>query len=182
MAENSKSLAAPTTHDARLYPRFAVPNNEHPNKLYGFPLLGYLIKLIMVIPALLFIVLLSIAAIILWLILPFVILFKGKYWDTAFNFFNGYLIYSTKIGLFIAGVTDKYPGFNLQTNGIFELTIKKPATSNRLLGFPLIGFIIRAVLMIPFYIYQSVLSYGGFFAVIASWFGVTFKGKYRLIK
>jgi hypothetical protein len=161
-----------------LYPHLVIKNNANPDKLLAFPLLGIFIKTILLIPPLLIAFFLSIVFFFVWCITPFVILFTGKYWDTAYNFVVTYLTYTTKIKLYYFGLTDKYPGFGMDADGIFELKIEKPHAPNRLLGFPLIGFVIRWILLIPYSIFQAVLGNGSVVAVIISWFAVLFKGKY----
>ncbi len=161
-----------------IYPHLVIKNNEHPNKLLAFPLVGFIIRTILLIPVYIAGWFLSIAYIFLWIITPFVILFTGKYWDTAYNFNIGLMKFYTKMVLYAYGLTDKYPGFKLDTNGIFELQYDKPLKPNRWLSLPFFGFIIRFILLIPYIIYESVLQYGAFVAVIASWFAVLFKGKY----
>src|ERR1700722_1664095 len=94
----------------RMYPEIIIPNNTNPNKLYAFPVIGLVIKFIMLIPAYIIAALLSFVCGIFWIITPFVILFTGKYWNTAYNLVMNYFIYTTKIQFFLMGITDKYPG------------------------------------------------------------------------
>ena len=162
----------------KLYPHLVVHTNPHPSKLLAFPFLGLLIKLILLIPVWLWFIVLSLVYLFYWIVLPFYILFTGKYWNSAYNFTVGLLKLSTKTYLYIGGITDKYPGFKLNDGGIFELKIEKPHAPRRLLSFPLLGFAIRMILMIPYYIFGNVLMYGSYVAVFVSWFIVLFKGKY----
>lgn len=162
----------------RMYPELIIPTNAHPNKLYAFPIIGFLIKTIMLIPVFIVGGLIGLVAGVLWLITPFTILFTGKYWDAGYTWAINNIIYTTKMYLFLGGITDKYPGFNVSSNGIFEMHLPKPEAPNRFLGFPIIGFFIRIILMIPYLIYLSILQYGMYFAVIGSWFGVLIKGTY----
>src|ERR1700742_1503429 len=69
----------------RMYPELIIPNNTHPNKLYAFPLVGLIIKIIMLIPVFIVSTFIGFIAVITWIITPFTILFNGKYWD------NGYI-------------------------------------------------------------------------------------------
>ncbi len=108
----------------------------------------------------------------------FVILFTGKYWDTAHTFYLGMIRLGTKVTLFVLGLTDKYPGFNLGTNGIFELNIDKPKAPNRWLSFPLFGFLIRFIVLLPYSIFARVMENGSFAAMAVSWFAVLLNGKY----
>lgn len=174
MADKEESSVVKTN----FYPHMRVKNNEHPRKLLAFPFLGIIIRFVLLIPVFIYFWLLSIVFIAYWLVTPFIIVFTGKYWDRAYQFNVGYLKLATKIALYYSGLTDTYPGFNRSDNGLFELTIDKPDAPSKLLGFPLLGFIIRAIFMIPYSLYQTVLGQGSQVAILISWFAVLFKGKY----
>ena len=166
------------TTEVNFYPTFAFKNNAHPDSLFAFPLVGFIIKLVMLIPVGIFLMLIGIVYAFLWFLTPFVILFTGKYWEVAYDFTVNYLTYKTKVFLFLSGLTDKYPGFSLDANGLFELTVPKPTKPNRWLALPIFGFIIRVILLVPYDIYLAVLTYGMYTSIVASWFSVLIKGKY----
>lgn len=158
-----------------MYPNFYIAPNKNPNRLYAFPIFGVLIKLVMLIPV-------FIEAVFLMLAVPFVLLitwivveFTGKYWSHGYYFFVGALRFWTKISVFMYGMSDKYPGFDFSTNGMFTLEIERPAKPNRWLAIPLIGFLIRAILLIPYHIFSQVLQNGSTIAWIITWFTVLFK-------
>ncbi|HSW47823.1 MAG TPA: DUF4389 domain-containing protein [Candidatus Saccharimonadales bacterium] len=161
-----------------LYPTLVIKNNPNPNRLLAFPLLGILIKIILLIPVLIEAFFLAFAGLALFLITPFVILFTGKYWEAAYDFFLGYFKFNTKIKLYLYGITDKYPGFGLDDNGVFTLKIDKPKSPSRAMAFPILGFIARLILQIPYRLFGAILSYGEVIAVLFSWFTVLFTGKY----
>lgn len=161
-----------------LYPHLVIKNNVHPDSLFAFPFVGIAIKFILSLPAIIFLIFLAIAFVVLWFINPFVILFTGKYWNAAYEITVGYMIYKIKLALFLMGLTDHYPGFNLETNGIFEFDMPKPEAPSRLMAFPFGGAVGRAILLIPYSIYRTVLGYGAIAATIGSWFGILVKGKY----
>lgn len=163
---------------SNIYPQFKVKNNIHPNKFLAFPLIGSLVRIILSIPVFIVLLVYSFAYFFFWIVIPFYILFTGKYWDAAYNFFLGYMKFYTKLDLYLYGLTDKYPGFALNDGGRFEFHIDKPTKPNRWLALPVIGFIIRIILLIPYIIYTSVLQNGSMYAVVASWFTVLFKGRY----
>jgi hypothetical protein len=184
MGENTDTSQMPAVQKStlavklRMYPALVIPNNTHPNKLYAFPFIGLLVKGILLIPVFILLIAVSIIYSVLLLITPFVILFSGKYWDTGYKFTLRYLTYTAKIALFTTGITDKYPGFSLEPNGVFDIRLEKPSSPNRLLAFPVLGYLIRVIIIFPFSIYQTVLAFGVYVAMIASWFGVWIKGSY----
>lgn len=161
-----------------LYPSLVIHNNANPSKLLAFPFVGILIKTILLIPIFIESVILAFPYLFFWLLTPFAILFTGKYWDTAYDFFLGYWKFNTKISLYYFGLTDKYPGFGLDDNGVFTLKIEKPKAPSRTLSFPILGFLVRSILLIPYGLFAAILGYGGYVAAFLSWFFVLFTGKY----
>src|SRR5882724_492928 len=95
----------------KIYPTFILANNQHPNRLYAFPLIGFLVKIVFLIPVLIEMFFLGIVSFLVLVINWFVVLITGKYWDNAYKFFLGLMRLSAKIHIFIFGLTDKYPGF-----------------------------------------------------------------------
>ncbi len=161
-----------------IYPKLVIKNNQKPNRWLNIPFLGILFRVIITIPVSIIGFFYGIYWLILWLIIPFVILFTGTYPDSFYNFFLGFAKFTIKVYLYFYGLTDVYPGFGLDDKGIFELHVDKPKKPSRLFAFPLLGFVIRLILLIPYIIYIYVLTYGSQWAVFFSWFAVLFNGKY----
>ncbi|OGH18198.1 MAG: hypothetical protein A3F31_00405 [Candidatus Levybacteria bacterium RIFCSPHIGHO2_12_FULL_38_12] len=162
-----------------LYPSFSVVYIQNPNRIYAIPILGFLIKFFICIPQYIMLFFLGIALlIVVFIINPFVVLFSGKYWNTAYSLVVGVQVMSMKISLYFFGLTNTYPGFDLSTNGDFTLDIPKPETPNRLFAVPLFGGFARLILLIPFYFYMTIIEYVTFIGVAGSSFVVLFSGKY----
>lgn len=165
---------------ADLYPEFSVVHPQNPNRLYAVPLLGIIIKAIICIPQFIILFFVIIAwFFVIFIVNPFVVLFTGKYWSVAHSFAQGFFRFNTKILLFIFGLSDVYPGFNFDATKDFILTIPEPQNPNRLFAIPLAGGFVRYVLLIPFFIYQTVIEYAaGIGAIFGASFMVLFMGKY----
>lgn len=160
-----------------IYPQIDIQNIQHPNRFYGVPVLGGLVKIAMLIPVGIWIWLVSIAWTVVIFLNSFVVLFTGKYWKVAYEL-NVFLIkLSIKTVYFFLGITDKYPGFNGETKG-FKIDIPYPEHPNRFYAFPIIGGIVRLVGLIPFYLYTAAIGYGGYIGALAASFVVLFTGKY----
>jgi hypothetical protein len=160
------------------YPQISIEKNTNPNRLYAIPLFGFLTKVIILIPVFLELWLLGIAMFfIAMLINPFVVLFTGKYWKTAYDLTTGMLRLSSKVGFYFSGVTDKYPGFDISTTP-FTYDLKYPESSNRLFAIPLLGGLIRLILLIPFYIVSQVFGYASGIATFFTFAPVLFMGNY----
>lgn len=158
-----------------IYPKFHVENNKNPNRWLNFPLAGILTKFILLIPVFIELLFLNIASLVLLIITWFIVLFSGKYWDTAYTFFVGIIKLETKVILYLYGITDKYPGYTFNAKGFFELTLDKPEKPKRWLAIPFIGIIVRLILLIPYLIFLGVMENGARLAVFLSWFVILFK-------
>ncbi len=160
----------------RIYPTLVVPRNMRPSRFFAFPLLGGLIKVILLIPAVLILSVLSFIWQVTVLINVFVVLFTGRYWRFSFEVCDFYNKYSLKTSLYFLGVSNKHPGFSPKINDNFSITIPFPTTPNRLYAFPILGIVVRFVMMIPFMLWFGIVYYGYFFLSVMSSFSVFFKG------
>ncbi|HEX8931734.1 MAG TPA: DUF4389 domain-containing protein [Patescibacteria group bacterium] len=160
----------------KIYPHLEIDNNKHPNRLLNFPFIGIFIKLVILIPIFIEIGFLGLVAFFALIINWFVISFTGKYWNAAYDLFLGIMRLSAKMRFYMFGVTDRYPGFTFTTQGILTLEVAKPEKPNRWLAIPLLGIAIRAILLIPYFIFSDVLNQGAGFAMFLSWFVILFKG------
>lgn len=162
-----------------MYPDLKIDINKTPKKLYAIPLGGIVLKGFMLIPVFIIMMGLGLAYLVVTVLInPFVVLFTGKYWQSAYNLNIGLLRYSSKMIFFLYGLTDKYPGFNLETDG-FTLDMPMPESPNRLFAIPVLGGVVRIILLIPFYVYYYVVYYAAYSAILLTgWFFVLFQGRY----
>lgn len=161
-----------------IYPTLTIHKNTNPSKFYAIPLVGFLVKMVLLIPIFIEALILGLIFFFVWIINSFVILFTGKYWNTAYDFFLGLMQFSTKLYLYIYGLIDKYPGFSLSSDKFFELQIAKPANPNRLFAIPLFGLLARGIMLIPYHIFAQVMGNGSWVAMIVSWFPILLYGKF----
>ena len=164
--------------EKNLYPELVVENNKNPNRWYAFPLIGLMVRLVFLLPVFLELLFLGIFSFFVLVTNWFVILFTRNYWNFAYRYFLGVMRLSGKVRLFIWGITDTYPGFSFSTKGIYTLTFTKPEKPSLLLAFPVIGILIRFILLIPYFIFNEVLDRGAGLAMVISWFTVLFKKRF----
>ena len=180
MASSEQSFFQKITYTDGIYPVLTANVIQNPNRFFAVPLIGMLVKIIILIP-----VFFELFAITIWwlivgvLINPFVVLFTGKYWPHAYQIALGILRIQVKISFFTFGLTDKYPGFSLSINDVYSLDIPSPESPNRSFAVPFLGGIIRSILLIPYFIYVNILSNAiGIGVMLLAWVVVLFKGKY----
>lgn len=173
MAKKKTTIAKPN-----IYPHLTVVHIKNPNRWYAFPVLGILYKIIILIPVFIESFFLGIALMFTSVVNAFYTLFNDTYWDTNYRLIVGIMKLKIKIYLFLSGLSNKYPGFELEENSDFTLSIEKPKKPSKLFAFPIFGGIIRLVLLIPFFIFQGVIQSGANIGIVASFVPVLFKGKY----
>ena len=161
-----------------IYPELSITKIKNPSKAWAFPIFGGIAKIIILIPVFVEIALLTVYAFLLQVINSFYILINHKYWRYCFEITTGALTLIAKTTFFFFGLSDKYPGFDLKTNGDFTLKFTYPQKPKTLYVIPAIGGIIRAVLLIPYLIYTQVISNGAKVGMIGSSVPVFLNGKY----
>lgn len=167
----------PISSPFNVYPVININHPEKPNRLFAVPLIGFLIKIIILIPVAIWLGLLSLVTSPVTLINSFIVLFTGKYWMTSYQLNLGLIRLYTKVTFFMFGLTDKYPGFGLSISD-FSVDVSYPEHPNRLFAIPILGGLIRIILIIPYIIYQYILSNATNIGVFFSFFPVLFMGKY----
>lgn len=140
-----------------MYPIIEIERIKNPRQFYAFPVVGGIVKAVMLIPQYLMLFFAGLCFGIAMLINPFVVLFTGKYWKPAYDWAIKYINIQVKITFFSRGLTDKYPGFTYDIEDNFSVTVNYPNNPNKLFAIPFLGFLARAVVMIPFGIYSQVL-------------------------
>jgi len=161
----------------KLYPDIHIDRIKHPNRLYAIPLLGFLVKLIMIIPVGIELWFLEMVQFIVSILNACNIFFRGRYWKTAYQLNLGIMQLRTNVSFFLFGLTDTYPGFSLATT-TYKLDMDFNKNPNRILATPLLGVIFRLILMIPYILYAQIMSIAAYVAVIVGWIWVLFGGVY----
>jgi hypothetical protein len=163
------------------YPiRVAVARPERSNRLLNFPLfIGLLIRGLLLIPHFIVISLLGLLAMIIYFIATFAILFSGKFPLGMFSFVGGVSRWNVNIQAYMYGLIDRYPPFSIDQQDypvIFEAAY--PQTSNRILNFPVLGFYIKSLLVIPHMVVIFFLTLVLYGILIVAPFVILFSGQY----
>ena len=178
MDTNNSAKKEDYTPPADIYPKINIPLIQNPSKFYAIPILGFLVKIFAIIPVAIVILFLSLFFIIVTLINSFYVLFTGKYWPFAYNYNLGLIKLNTKVYFYFTGLTDKYPGFDFKINDNYSVEMPMPENPSRFFAIPVIGGLVRAILLIPYAIYAYVLQSAAGIAYFISFVPVLFMGKY----
>ncbi|MGD0255357.1 MAG: DUF4389 domain-containing protein [Acidimicrobiales bacterium] len=142
-------------------------------------------RVIALIPVFIVLFVVGIAAFIASWILQFAVLFTGKYPAGGHNFVTGYLQLGQRASAFEFGLTDRYPGFSIETSGPgsashpVQLSIVHAESYSRgLAALGCIFFIGRAITLIPVFIVLYFLRIAAFIAAWILQFAVLLTGTY----
>jgi len=160
-----------------MYPEIKIDRIKNPNRFYAVPLLGFVVKLFMIIPIGIELWFLKMAQFAMSVVNACNIFFRGRYWKMAYSLNLGIMQLEANVSYFLWGLTDVYPGFSLTTTN-YELTMPFNKTPSKLFATPFLGVLFRLVLLIPYLFYRHVLSFAASLAIFVSWIVVLAKGTY----
>ena len=134
--------------------------------------LTVLLRIFLVIPQLIVLWLLGIAAMVIVIIGWFGALFTGRLPVFAADFLTGYLRWLTRVYAYMLLLTDVYPPFTLDDADYPARVAVMPGRLNRL------AVLFRFFLLIPCWIVQGIVAYGAFTIVqFVSWLIVLISGR-----
>lgn len=146
------------------------------NRFWAIPIIGILVKEIILIPHFIILYLLNLVVGLSHLVIWIWVLFGGHYPDWAFTLNAGFVRWATRIAMYALGLTDAYPSFSMDAPG--DVYIERPASSSRFWAIPVIGILVKEIILIPHAIVLSVLFIAVYICQIVIWIWVLFGGVY----
>ena len=157
---------------------FSVDYLENPNRLWAFPVVGGMVKTVIVLPIGIWLMLVAFAAFLLCFVNGFLVLLTGTYWRPAHALAVGLMWLSAKANCFTLGLSDTYPGFSLDSSDKVRLEIALPERPDRFFALPLVGGIVRIAILVPIFIFLFVLGLLVMCVYWITWVPVLFIGRY----
>jgi hypothetical protein len=157
-----------------------VPRPASQSRLTNFPLfIGTFIRYILLIPHLVVLYFLGLAALVVGFIADFAILFTGNYPRGMFNFVLGVQRWGMNVGVYVSSLRDEYPPFSTD-DGKYPVTydVAYPDKLSRILNFPIFGIYIKLLLAIPHYICLFFLGLVAYLIMFIASFAILFTGSY----
>jgi hypothetical protein len=151
------------------------------SKLYAVPILGFVIKGIMLIPHIIALYILVIVSELISLVLWIPVLTGGQYPPIGFQLVGGTVRWSIRVYAFLYGLTDRYPPFSLGSDNDgypVNVTYDPSATGNKLYAIPIVGIVVRAVMLIPHLIVLYILAAVIAIMQLGLWVPVLMSGQY----
>ena len=161
-----------------MYPVLTAEHIQQPNRLFAVPFVGIFVKSLLLIPVAAELTVIAMVLYPVAVINSFVVLLSGNYWRTAYDLVLGFMRLELKAVFYVTGLTDRYPGFTFDIPAGFSLDIEEPTNPSKLFAIPIIGGVIRYVLMIPYGLYAYIILEAAYIGVFFASFPVLFVGKY----
>lgn len=146
------------------------------SRFWAIPLLGILVKCIILIPHFIVLYVLGLVVGLAHLVIWAFVLFTGQYPGWGFNLTAGVLRWAMRVALYLYGISDAYPAFSMQAEG--DIEIPRPETSSRFFAIPVVGAFVKYIILIPHFIVLYVLSLVVGLCQLVIWIPVLFTGQY----
>ena len=148
------------------------------NRLWGIPVIGQLVRAILLIPHILVMMLVAIVASIQILLAWIPVLLLGRFPGWGYRWIGGLLGYSLRVSAYALLMTSKYPPFSLSgEDHPVSVRFDEGVRINRLWGIPVIGQMVRAILLIPHLIILWFLAILTWFLMLVVWVPVLIFGR-----
>jgi hypothetical protein len=150
------------------------------NRLWAVPLVGFLVKTVILIPHLVALAVLMTVATVSQLVLWIPVFTRGQYPAWGYTLVGG----TMRVEAYFLGLTDRYPPFSLDNeNGAIDsypisVTIPCQPKYNRAWAILLAGLPAKAVLLIPHFFILRILEMVTSTLQLVLWVPVLFRGQY----
>jgi hypothetical protein len=153
------------------------PRDKGQNRLWGIPFVGLIIRSFLVIPQIIVLAILAIVMYVVLLISWIPILINGRQAGFVYTIVGGYLRLSTRVAGYVLLLTGRYPPFGPGGEHPIDVTFDESDRQNRLWGVPIVGVLIRWILLIPHWIVLALIGIVVAFMILVSWVPVLINGR-----
>jgi hypothetical protein len=148
------------------------------NRLWGIPLIGQLVRWIVLIPHFIVLLLVGIVAALMFLVTWIPVLLLGRFPGWGYRWIGGFLAYQQRVTAYALLMTPTYPPYALESDD-YPITVRydEGVRIFRLWGIPIIGHLVRFLVLIPHFIVLWVLGILAWFLAWVLWVPVLFLGR-----
>ncbi|HTE86131.1 MAG TPA: DUF4389 domain-containing protein [Dehalococcoidia bacterium] len=171
----------PPTYPVRL--EFEYPASL--NRFWAVPVIGFVAKIIVLIPHFVVLSLLGIIVVLSQLVIWAPVLFTGAYPDWGYALVGGYLGWTMRVSSYFYGLTDGYPVFGFRSPALTDgdpgpvrLSLMPAATAARWPAIPLVGLVAKEIILIPHLVILYGLGVAASIVMLIAWAPVLFTGVY----
>jgi hypothetical protein len=148
------------------------------SRLWGIPLLGVWIRSILLIPHYIILAFYGIVVALVQLVVWIPVLVNGRYPAWGYSLVGGYVRWVTRVWAYAILAAAAYPP--LSTGGRHDVDVRWDESQPvaRWAGIPLLGVVIRSILLIPHLVILWFLGIAVGFLNLITWFPVLMTGRY----
>jgi hypothetical protein len=157
--------------------RLTVPADSGQNRLWGIPWVGIFVRWILCIPQLIVLAVLGFVMYLISFVSWIPILVDGRQSAFVVDLFAMIARIQSRTTMYIALGTGLYPGLIDPPDHPIRAEIDQDPGQNRLWGIPIVGIVVRAILVIPHAIVLWVLGVGAALLILVSWIPVLVNGR-----
>ena len=129
------------------------------NRFWGIPLVGWFIRWLLLIPHFILLFLVSIWAAILMLFTWIPVLILGRFPGWGYRWIGGLIAWTIRVQAYLGLLTPAYPPFSLSgEDHPVSVRFDEGVRINRLWGIPILGILVRAIILIPHFIVLWLLA------------------------
>ena len=150
---------------------------EPQNRLWGLLWLGIFVRAILLIPHYIILFVIGIAVGLSVLVTWIWILASGRLPDWAHSLYQTWFRWSTRVTAYGYLLTGRYPPFSAVADQPVRVDIVPDEPINRLWGIPIIGWLVRSVILIPHFIVLWILAILVGFILIFVWVPILISGR-----
>jgi len=157
------------------------PVAESANRFWAIPVIGLTAKIIILLPHVIILTIFELLSLLLNLVLWVPVLVTGQYPRWGHTFIGGTVLWRMRYTSFLFGLTDAYPAFSLSDPGNGReavILFQAQPSYSRFFAIPVLGGMVRALMLIPHLIILSVLSYLVLAVMLFTWIPVLSNGQY----
>ena len=147
------------------------------NRLWGIPLLGLIVRAILVIPQGIVLAALGLVMYLVILVNWIPILVNGRQATWIYTVAGGVLRMSGRVTAYVLLMTGAYPPFWIEGEHPVNLTVATGEEQNRLWGIPFVGILVRFCLLIPHLIALTILGFVIGILALFTWVPVLVNGR-----
>ena len=179
--------AAPPPQDVALsgYPvQVTYARPEFHQQFWAIPVIGILVKAIILIPHWIVLYILQLAVRCSLLILWIPVLLGGRYPLWGYALVGGTIRWTMRVQAYLLGLTDEYPPFTFRSatedfrEYQVQVRMEYPPHHSRLWAFPVLGLLVKLIDLIPHLVVLSVLSAVVYAVALVLWVPVLFNRHY----
>jgi hypothetical protein len=148
-------------------------------RLWGIPGIGVTVRLLLLIPHLVVLAFLALLTAILMYFSWIPVLFMGRQAGLVYALVGGYFRWSTRVTSYLYLLNSGYPPFSLsgEDDHRVRVEIDEDQSINRFWGIPIVGLLIRMIILIPHFIALWLVGIAAILLIVFAWLPVLILGR-----